>query len=174
VVKADGSTLKTSEISGIIEFKENDASGEEVAYSAFIDAWKKVIKITPDTLKPLQDYYLELKANVVADNSGNIVAEAVTSTFTTQEEQGIIELSEQNFAKLYPNPNNGFVTIEFQNTDSKNIQVYDIKGKIVYSVNKIQQPIMELDLQDLPSGLYIIKIRNQVNNKVLELKTLKN
>lgn len=174
VVKADGSTLKTSEISDIIEFKETDASGEDVAYSAFIDAWKKVITITPDTLKPLQTYYLELKANSVADNSGNVLTETITSTFTTQEEQGIIELSEQNFAKVYPNPNNGLVTLEFQNTDSKNIKVYDMKGTVVYSINKVQQPIMELDLQDLPKGVYIIKIRNQVNNKHLELKTLKN
>ncbi len=73
VVKADGSTLKSDEISDIIEFKETDANGEDVGYSAWIDAWKKVITITPDTLKPLQEYYIELKANTVADKSGNVI-----------------------------------------------------------------------------------------------------
>ena len=174
VVRADGSTLKTDEISEIIEFKETDASGEDVGYTAFIDAWKKVITITPDSLKPLQTYYLELKTNTVADNSGNVLTEAVTSTFTTEEEQGIIELSAENFAKVYPNPNNGLVTIEFQNTDAKDIKVYDIKGTVVYAISKVQQSIMELDLQGLPNGVYIIKIQNLVNNKVIDLKTLKN
>lgn len=174
VVKADGSVLKTSEIPEIIEFKEGDANGEDVQYSAYINAWKKEITIVPDTLKPLQVYYLELKANTVADNSGNVLAEAITSTFTTAEEQGIIELSEQNFAKVYPNPNNGLVTIEFQNIDPKDIQVYDMKGNIVYSVSNIQQSITELNLQSLPSGVYVIKIKNQFNNKEIELKTLKN
>jgi len=174
VVKADGSTLKTSEISEIIEFKEVDANGEDVQYSAYIDAWKKEITIVPDTLKPLQDYYLELKANSVADNSGNVLSEAITSTFTTAEEQGIIELSEHNFAKVYPNPNNGLVTIEFQNMDPKDIHVYDMKGNIVYSVNNIQHSITELDLQSLPTGVYVIKIKNQASNRTIELKTLKN
>lgn len=174
VVKADGSTLKTSDLSEIIVLKETDSNGEDVVYSAFIDAWKKVITITPDTLKPLQTYYLELKANTVADNSGNVLTEANTSTYTTIEEQGIIELTAQNFAKAYPNPNNGIVTLEFQNMDAKDIQVYDLKGTVVYSITKVQEPIMNLDLQRLPNGVYIIKIKNRLNNKVLELKTLKN
>lgn len=174
VVKADGSTLKTAEISEIIEFKETDANGEDVGYSAFIDAWKKVITIMPDTLKPLQDYFLEVKANSTADNSGNVQIESQTSTFTTIEEQGIIELSEQNFAKVYPNPNNGLVNLEFQNMDPKNIQVYDLKGNVVYSQDNVQQSSIKLDLQSLTNGVYIINIRNQVNNKHVELKTLKN
>ncbi len=174
VVKVDGSTLKTEELSEIIVFKETDVAGEDVGYSAFIDAWKKVITITPDTLKPLQMYYLELKANSVADNSGNVLTATETTTFTTEEEQGIIELSEQNFAKVYPNPNYGLVTIEFQNMDSKYIRIYDMRGNVVYSVNKVQQSIMELDLQGLPNGVYIIKVQNQINNRSIELKTIKN
>jgi hypothetical protein len=173
VVKADGSTLKTDQLSEILKLKETDASGENVEYSAFIDAWKKTITITPDTLKPSQTYYLELPAGAVADNSGNVLSEAISSTFTTDEEQGIIELTRENFAKIYPNPNSGTVNLEFQNTEPKEIQVFDMKGNIVYSEDYNQLSVTELNLQNIPDGVYVVKVTNLINKKMIQLKMLK-
>jgi hypothetical protein len=87
VVKTDGSTLNSPDISGIIEFRENDISGEVVDYTAYINALKNEIVITPDYLKPLQQYYFELKQGTVADGSGNIQSQGFSSTFTTNDEE---------------------------------------------------------------------------------------
>ncbi|MBN2174817.1 MAG: Ig-like domain-containing protein [Bacteroidales bacterium] len=84
VVKTDGNTLKSIDIPDVIEFRETDASGPAVEYTAFIDAWKRQIVITPQ-LKSNQQYYVELKANSVSDKDGNILATAETSTFTTED-----------------------------------------------------------------------------------------
>jgi hypothetical protein len=173
VVKADGSTLKTDELSEIITLKETDASGEDVGYSAFIDAWKKVITITPDTLKPSQMYYLELMAGTVADNSGNVLTEAIGATFTTAEEQGILELTGENFAKIYPNPNNGMVTLEFHSTEPKEIRVFNMKGNVVYAEDNNQLSFTELSLKNIPKGVYVVEVTNQISKKTIRLKMLK-
>ncbi len=84
VVNTNGSTLKSTDIPNIIEFRKNDATGDPVENTAYIDAWKKEIVITPN-LESNQQYYVELKAGTVADYSGNILTTAVSSTFTTAD-----------------------------------------------------------------------------------------
>jgi len=173
VVKADGSTLKTSELSDIIVFKETDANGEDVAYSAFIDAWKKVITITPDTLKPMQEYYIELKPEMVADGSGNILEEATTSFFITAEEQSINELTKLNFARIFPNPSSGIINLEFLNSNEKSLKVFDMSGKVVLSVEKLASESYIFDFSNETEGVYIIQVVDKQSNSSVQLKTIK-
>ncbi len=49
-----------------------------------------------------------------------------------------------------------------------------MKGNIVYSENDNRLSATKLNLQDLPLGVYIIKITNNANNITIELKTLIN
>lgn len=288
IVKADGNTLKTSYIPNIIEFKKNDATGDPVEYSAYIDAWKRQIIITPE-LESKQQYFVKLIGNTVADGDGNILTSAVTSTFnttdveapvaiffpedsavdmkrniivtlsfdekiykvggdeimdedlpemllykendtlgtdvsytatinadktevyimsdedldeyqqyysvlygnmiqdeagniieayqaitfTTGEEFGVGENILENQYRIFPNPNNGLLSIQFRNQDAKNILIYNIEGSLVYSTDQIKQEIYEIDIQDLPAGIYVIKVNNLINNSVVEMKTLK-
>ncbi|MCD4730570.1 MAG: Ig-like domain-containing protein, partial [Bacteroidales bacterium] len=288
IVKVDGSILKSTDIPNIIEFKETDALGVDVEYSAYIDAWKRQIVITSE-LESIQQYYIELKANTVADNSGNILTSSVSSTFTTAdveapvaiffpedsavdvmrnvivtltfdekiyklggdeildedlpgmflykendtlgpdvaytatinadkteiylmsdedlgeyqqyysvfygnmvqdevgniletdqvitfttgEEFGVGENIWKNQFRIFPNPNTGILNIKFNNIDSKEILVYNLEGSLVYSADKIEQETYEIDIQDLPAGIYVIKVRNMINNSVVEMKTVK-
>ena len=74
--------------------------------------------------------------------------------------------------KIYPNPNNGNFTIEFNDNSSKNIQIIDITGKIVYSLNEISTSNLQLNIQELNSGVFIIKITSK--NKSLLQKLIIN
>jgi hypothetical protein len=81
VRKTDGSALESSDLSGLIVFKKTSSGGVDVAYTAAIDASKKVITVTPTAaLDNAQVYYLEMKA--VEDLSGNDFTGA-NITFTT-------------------------------------------------------------------------------------------
>lgn len=63
---------------------------------------------------------------------------------------------------LYPNPNNGFFTVNLGvevNSDIE-LDVYTILGKLVHS-SIIQKSIFEINLPNLASGLYIAKLKGK-------------
>ena len=70
IYKTDGSDVTNSDLSSLVIFKKTDASGEDVAFTATIDANKKVITVTPSSpLSNSQVYYLGVGA--VKDATGN-------------------------------------------------------------------------------------------------------
>jgi len=77
----------------------------------------------------------------------------VFSPWTT----GITQLQEgDNEIKLYPNPSNEMVTIESGNTESYDLAVTDIVGKLVYKTNfnsKIAMPV-----NNWQAGIYFVQV----------------
>ena len=81
ILKTDGSAVVDADLAALVTLKETDASGSAVAFTATIDAAKKVITVTPSaSLKNSQLYYLAV--GPVEDVSGN-ESTTVSTTFTT-------------------------------------------------------------------------------------------
>jgi len=77
--------------------------------------------------------------------------------------------------KIYPNPTNGKFTIQITDLKSSinnQLSVTNILGETVYSslINN-KSSIIELDLSDQPSGMYIVNIRT--GEKVEHKKLIK-
>lgn len=64
--------------------------------------------------------------------------------------------------KVYPNPSTGLVKILSNNTNMEDaeITVLDYQGQIVRNIKNITGRLVEMDLSNLPKGLYLIKIKN--------------
>ncbi|MCB0461906.1 MAG: S8 family serine peptidase [Flavobacteriaceae bacterium] len=83
------------------------------------------------------------------------------------------ELSNQNnertHFKLFPNPVENYLQVLFPNeVDVANLLIHDILGKLV--IDTTIQPFQPIDLQQLSSGLYLLKIQAEgVNSKSLKL-----
>jgi hypothetical protein len=71
---------------------------------------------------------------------------------------------------IYPNPSSGKVFIDFESTKERSIQVFNIQGKLIKSVNKIDITYV-LDLENHEIGTYIIKIRE--GDFILHSKVIK-
>ncbi len=81
VVKADGSELTDGDLATLVTFKKTDASGDNVSFTATIDAAKKIITVTPAaSLDNSQIYYLAV--GPVKDAYGNLSTTSAI-TFTT-------------------------------------------------------------------------------------------
>jgi len=81
--------------------------------------------------------------------------------------------SEGHFVNVYPNPGNGLVNIQTNGDLSiLAIDVFDNYGKLVYStqVANTNMEVTQVDLQDLPSGFYSIKMIT--NASVIEEKII--
>jgi hypothetical protein len=83
--------VEITDPSGLVEFRETDANGTEVAFTATIGAEKDVITIDPDAdLAAGAVYYVALKANVVEDEAGNAIDAVQGMTFTTVDPFAVI------------------------------------------------------------------------------------
>lgn len=73
-------------------------------------------------------------------------------------------LAENHEIEVYPNPGNGIATIDLSNSEIKEglISVSNISGQVVYSNQiKIGTDKLVVNLNDLESGVYFIKIESE-------------
>ncbi|MDP1725912.1 MAG: T9SS type A sorting domain-containing protein [Bacteroidota bacterium] len=78
---------------------------------------------------------------------------------------GLQNSSQNNvWVKVYPNPGNQFLKIEFQDHAPASIQLHNLLGQLVMSCESGNSPEKELDITLVPKGIYIIKIvqNNQI------------
>ncbi|MGE4288702.1 MAG: DUF4832 domain-containing protein [Salinivirgaceae bacterium] len=86
---------------------------------------------------------------------------------TTQGTSGIFLKS--NKVKIFPNPlGDNYLTIQFEDSKAKDIQLFDIDGKLIYS-NTIEDNILVVSRSVFKSGLYNLKIiqRNSMSTSKL-------
>lgn len=83
-----------------------------------------------------------------------------------------VEIQQINIS---PNPFVDVLNIHLPNmTDEYNLKIFDTQGKMIQNVNLSQQDFVQVDLNDLSAGLYIVKLLNNntlesVTHKVLKL-----
>ncbi|MBR4787577.1 MAG: fibronectin type III domain-containing protein [Bacteroidales bacterium] len=61
---------------------------------------------------------------------------------------------------LYPNPNNGRFTINNEQLIINSVQVYDVYGKLLKTV-EVDANTIELDVRELSSGMYFVRISTE-------------
>jgi hypothetical protein len=70
---------------------------------------------------------------------------------------GTGSLSYTSDYKFFPNPSHGWIRILFKNATEKEIRIINLTGSTVYSEVTIL-PERDLDLTNLPPGIYTVKI----------------
>jgi hypothetical protein len=82
------------------------------------------------------------------------------------------EISPADFVKIFPNPSEGIVNINFSQSGAKTINIYDNLGRLVYQ-NHFDQLQNQIFIQDLPSGVYqvqIIQVNAQITKSLIIAK----
>lgn len=167
-----GTELTEDDLMVILTLKETDETGENVGFSASIDESNSIITIVPDSLKTLQQYYAELLGGTVEDESGNELEESISTTFTTADDTGIDDKTEERFVTLFPNPNNGNLSLEFVKEGKKDISVINMEGKVVQAENDVQDALYHINISDEKNGIYFIRVEYEDGNTIY-LKTIK-
>ena len=79
------------------------------------------------------------------------------------------EIAEQAMYKLYPNPNNGNMVLDYtiNETDKAIMEIYDVSGKLIrsYSLNPASNQLI-LNEDKLNNGAYFYQLR--VNNQLVQ------
>jgi len=77
---------------------------------------------------------------------------------------------EENKISVYPNPTSEYINIEVNTQPIKNIQLFDISGKMVLNLPNISnRNYLKINISDLNKGLYTIVINNEtgMNKKII-------
>ena len=99
--------------------------------------------------------------------SGNYIIEGVQQPYEIT-----ILISEETANNInltaYPNPTNDYLNINLNNYESNNVtfQLLDMNGKVL-KFGKIKDQETKIDVTNLPSTIYIVKIND--NNKVIKI-----
>lgn len=97
--------------------------------------------------------------NFGADCGGGIFYQFTVGLTNTIEDNPV---AEQNELKIYPNPSNGVVRMDFDLTNQQDgaIEVYDLLGNVVYSYAFKNTAIgsVETDLSFLNNGMYVVTL----------------
>ena len=74
-----------------------------------------------------------------------------------------VEKVEINSTKVYPNPCNEILTVSSENP-IESVQILNMTGKLVLEKRKLGKN-STLHLQDLPSGMYIVRINDEKSSR---------
>lgn len=82
------------------------------------------------------------------------------NTLTFDEEEPIVENIGLGQVKIYPNPTKGNLIVEIPEMEIEEIRVlvFSLQGKQLICKNVMPNIRLQLDLSDLPSGIYLMKI----------------
>jgi PKD repeat protein len=133
--------------------------------------------IIPSTV-PVQDTYLRVR--IQSDEVGGAINGCNNHLRGQTEDYGIkisgyasIPNSDYFSFTVYPNPANDQITIETL-TGLNSVYLYSIIGELIFSAININQTnSLTVDCNDLPSGVYIIQVKDSQNNSS-EKKLIKN
>lgn len=97
-------------------------------------------------------------------------------SFPTEEKdiKPLEELTEfEEGIKIYPNPTSGIIRVSLENFKDAikgNLMIYSLSG-IVLKQMKINAPLTEVDVNEIPDGIYIMRLL--LNGKSLDYKIIK-
>ena len=75
---------------------------------------------------------------------------------------GIDDFEQGSSLKLYPNPSNSILNIEFNSAVTEGaIEIFDILGKQVFKQSITSDNLTQIDVADWKTGLYIVKISSE-------------
>ena len=61
---------------------------------------------------------------------------------------------------IYPNPSNGIYTLSYGDVTIKNIEIFDVTGKIIYQQNQLSNQAT-IDITNASAGVYFVKISTE-------------
>ena len=75
--------------------------------------------------------------------------------------------SKNNNFRLFPNPTNGEITLQFDKSISKEVLIFDVLGRLVFNDFIKNKAEVQLDLK-LTAGVYFLQIGNMIKRVVVK------
>lgn len=88
---------------------------------------------------------------VVLDGQEVAVTVEINSTMSTS----VTENGLEHLMNIYPNPNNGLLTLDWESLDVESVRIHESTGRLVEEYSLLASP-SNIDLEHLTSGVYLL------------------
>jgi spore coat protein CotH len=78
-----------------------------------------------------------------------------------------LAIKEINDLNIYPNPTSENVTLEFKNSETQTIYIFNIVGELVYQT-VLNDKSIQLNVSDWSKGIYVIKTKDTVKKLIIK------
>jgi hypothetical protein len=96
----------------------------------------------------------------------NHFGENWTTSYLT-DAMGLTTLLQVEDFLIYPNPTNGIIYINYMETTSSDVEIFDISGRLLNRFRLNQSGSTSLDLSEYGAGLYLLKIGTRMEKVVV-------
>lgn len=110
------------------------------------------------------DFQFNFTGNV--GDPGYVSCDSVRYISTTKDDQSAI-------VSILPNPFTHQISVTLDHTKSCHVQVIDMKGRIVKSIDMGNRTTVDIDLEELPSNMYIVDIIDKYGKRLYQQKVFK-
>ncbi len=163
-------------VSGENEFHQNFDTGQVYQYDPNIDTWTEQEPHPGSSRWATSTFIIDRTAYVVAGEDADgvrlnsmlsydltLIANEKAAEEKEQEEQNpdltSVEFGDEanDYFRMFPNPIRGALFIELGLSESINVSILDMSGKVVHE-DKTEGQSIELNLSGLNAGMYIVEI----------------
>lgn len=92
-------------------------------------------------------------------------------TIVVYQTIGIDSPNEEGAVFVYPNPADEMVYLSVNGNVNEEmlVSLYSMEGRLILQTTEMGNPIIELSIRDLPSGIYLLSIQQSKHNQTLKL-----
>jgi hypothetical protein len=176
-----GSVYTNDEIAVWIDYN-NDSdfsdAGEQVGYVLVGTGWSNVFTFTFTVPTSAVSSAVRMRVRISFSTDGAIVP-CGQSTYGEVEDYTVnittsgVGLSENNLSAItiYPNPSSEILNIDLSsaNEEVQSIFLADITGKLIQTIDVLENTYISLNVSSLASGLYHVKISSASNSIVRQV-----
>lgn len=162
-VTTASSDVDTVSFGGTVNFTSTGSNGDSL-YWDFGDSNTSTLTNVSHTYNSAGTYQVILQGTF---NTG--CESSDTLTIHVLNNAAIFESNKNEFIHVYPNPVTDVLNIVYKGNEDaiEQIQVFDIKGNLVKNINAGKTTSMLVNVSDLETGMYIIRVKgNNINQNV--------
>jgi hypothetical protein len=76
--------------------------------------------------------------------------------------------------KVYPIPANDFISIEIAPVDTGRLilELYNNSGAKVFNKETAYKPVLQVNIDDLPSGMYFLKVLSPIKDQLFKIEKI--
>lgn len=145
------------------------------AHDGDIVEFHSSVDIGPNTSHTIDPYYQGTNGThiaVIVDNG--LDGNADDTLFLPGFPLGVGQIIDKEGIKIYPNPVQDKLTIDFSKAGNYNVTLVDVVGRVVYSENVVHGAgKTTLPLSQLSTGVYVIQIKNDKGHVLVKDKIMK-
>jgi hypothetical protein len=151
-----GQAITNSNVASLVNYREGNATGTQVGFTATINTAKTQITVVPSpNLKYDQRYYFQV---LPVENNFGVATLPVVRTFTTLLNVNT-EIKPLSDISIYPNPANTVLFVKDAVGINK-AEIISVVGNIVMTQSNFSTSRGEagIDVSQLPAGMYFLRL----------------